>query len=568
MSGKPYKNIYDIEKAREEYMKTLGLQSQINEMMLQANKAYKATGQLPPQSGLPDTRTAEEKLKDILFIKQSIKSDLSKIYDPQTVEMIIQLVEKSPLNSDGGLMRFLANRGQAYIADLLKKYKIGLGGKQDAEVFVKYLEAYFRDRRSDMEKLSYIPATTLTLEKFDSIIPQNQLLSEEEDRLRRFLLSEKDLEKIKVIRDNPEYLGILPANDIDYGNIQQKMIDYLDKLKTLPNTILLREAYNHGGVLGIVITNQDMNIKNDVEAILNHPNLGVKKATEEAVRAAPSRLRSRQEGRGLVDPETFEEEDVRTVPTKKELEMMDFKEVHKVYKMLKKLTKGELKWKKLSKSLTPDQKKEIMCKEIESKREKLDEMFPYEDTEEFEGHISFGKGMHGRGLTKKVFSTVIDKTKGVKPDPHYIRFGSLTLNGKKLKDNVLSIKTGSGYPIRGYSTRVVTPTFVNTINSIVGGKVPTYEDITKLSEDEKNYLYTISKKAGILDKLSVPAPSKDRLDKDIHRFEVLKGQIMAGNDNKEMVKEFKILINKLVKQNILPPTQSREILIDLLDLGY
>ena len=70
------------------------------------------------------------------------------------------------------------------------------------------------------------------------------------------------------------------------------------------------------------------------------------------------------------------------------------------------------------------------------------------------------------------------------------------------------------------------------------------------------------------DRLSVPAPSKDQEEKDFHQFEVMKGEIMSGNDSKELVKKFKILILKLSKQNILPKNEVQELLQDLLSLGY
>ena len=57
-------------------------------------------------------------------------------------------------------------------------------------------------------------------------------------------------------------------------------------------------------------------------------------------------------------------------------------------------------------------------------------------------------------------------------------------------------------------------------------------------ELEKNYLNKIVSASNLHDKLSVPAPSKDQRDKDFHQFEVMKGEILSGNDNKEMIKKF------------------------------
>jgi hypothetical protein len=48
----------------------------------------------------------------------------------------------------------------------------------------------------------------------------------------------------------------------------------------------------------------------------------------------------------------------------------------------------------------------------------------------------------------------------------------------------------------------------------------------------------------------------------------MKGQIMSGNDSKELVKKFKILVRKLGKQNLLPKNEVEELLDLLQDLGY
>jgi len=106
------------------------------------------------------------------------------------------------------------------------------------------------------------------------------------------------------------------------------------------------------------------------------------------------------------------------------------------------------------------------------------------------------------------------------------------------------------------------------INTIVGGGNPNYNDLSSLDESEKEYLYKICKKSNLIDRLTIPAPSKDKEEKDIHEFEVMKGQIMSGNDSKELVKKFKIHIMKMAKQGLLPRNEVNDILEQLVLLGY
>jgi hypothetical protein len=122
--------------------------------------------------------------------------------------------------------------------------------------------------------------------------------------------------------------------------------------------------------------------------------------------------------------------------------------------------------------------------------------------------------------------------------------------------------------VDGVPVRRVSNELGNIMRTIVGGGHPEYRRLDKLSDEEKVYLAKIAKKADIEDRLSVPTPSKDDDEKDIHQFEVMKGEIMSGNDNVDMVKKFKLLIMKLSRKDLLPRNQAKDIMMDLATLGY
>jgi uncharacterized coiled-coil DUF342 family protein len=175
----------------------------------------------------------------------------------------------------------------------------------------------------------------------------------------------------------------------------------------------------------------------------------------------------------------------------------------------------------------------------------------------------------GSGVGPKKFEDKIDHTKGIKPVKKYHPFGKYFVNSQKLNHgNVLSIKSKSGTNVREYPSRIVSPHLGHVIKTIIGGGVPSWNDMEKLTEDEKDYLYKVSKRAEFADKISIPTPSKDKLEKDIHEFEVCKGEIMAGNDSKELIKKFKLLIIKLSKNGTIPKREATEVMQELLELGY
>ena len=65
----------------------------------------------------------------------------------------------------------------------------------------------------------------------------------------------------------------------------------------------------------------------------------------------------------------------------------------------------------------------------------------------------------------------------------------------------------------------------------------------------------------------VPKPDLSKLEQDLHRFEVLKGEALAGNSGTAVVKELKHLIVKLIHQNKLPKREASEVLLELAHLG-
>ena len=63
-------------------------------------------------------------------------------------------------------------------------------------------------------------------------------------------------------------------------------------------------------------------------------------------------------------------------------------------------------------------------------------------------------------------------------------------------------------------------------------------------------------------------PSKNEDDKEFDRFEWCLGQIKAGNNNADVVKELKLKLMKYRNEKRLPRGQINDILYQLNDLGY
>lgn len=150
----------------------------------------------------------------------------------------------------------------------------------------------------------------------------------------------------------------------------------------------------------------------------------------------------------------------------------------------------------------------------------------------------------------------------------YKPLGDIEVNNKNLEKGILTVRRKTKSNFMDLPSKHVSKNMTNIINQIIGGGVPSFESMNNLSEEEKNYLHKLISKSNLHDRLSVPAPSKDQMEKDFHQFEVLKGEILSGNDSIELVKKFKLLMMKLARQNLLPRNEVNELMEDLVSLGY
>jgi len=180
---------------------------------------------------------------------------------------------------------------------------------------------------------------------------------------------------------------------------------------------------------------------------------------------------------------------------------------------------------------------------------------------------SGGSGLGGRKRKIKGNGLPIDTELGVE-QIKYVPFGRYVLNKHHLFRNKVSLKTPYGKSVPNFPAKLVSENLTNVLNTIVGKGVPSFDDLNKLSEEEKQFLHKLASVSQISDKLSIPTPNKNEEQKDVNRFLILKGEIMAGNDSSQLIKEFKLLIIRLKNNGVLPKKEATDLLIELANLGY
>jgi hypothetical protein len=195
----------------------------------------------------------------------------------------------------------------------------------------------------------------------------------------------------------------------------------------------------------------------------------------------------------------------------------------------------------------------------------------------FDASSRSNSGKSGRGLVKpksykrsdQLSNGDIDWKSGIEqPQPKYVPFGRFIINKNQLDKDIVAIKRPSGAMVRDMKSVRVSKRVANIMRKVIGGGIPNYDDISNLDDEEKGYLHKVMKQSNLLDKINIPSPSKDIDEAEIHLFETLRGQIIAGNDSNELLVKFKKVIMRLSDKQLLPKGQVRDMLLELAKNGY
>jgi hypothetical protein len=130
------------------------------------------------------------------------------------------------------------------------------------------------------------------------------------------------------------------------------------------------------------------------------------------------------------------------------------------------------------------------------------------------------------------------------------------------------MRTKKGGAIVNIPTQKVSAKLSNVLRTISGGSIPQFESVMDLGDDDKALLHRIAKTSKVSDRLSVPNPNKSKQEQEDNRFSILRGEIGIGNDNPDVIKEFKVLLLKFMREGRVPLGQGKAIMEELLLMGF
>jgi len=170
-----------------------------------------------------------------------------------------------------------------------------------------------------------------------------------------------------------------------------------------------------------------------------------------------------------------------------------------------------------------------------------------------------GKGLKGKGCGQKCCGAGLSKP--------LVPFGNYLIDLDDLNNSHLSLYTAKGNKQRKVPRQVIGGNVSNVLKSLVVGQRPKPKDILSLNEDERDYLNGVGMAAKIEDLQELPTKKKTETQKDMHEFEILKGQIAAGNDNKELVQDFKRKLIKMIHAKKVSKSEGHDLLLELASMG-
>lgn len=698
MSGQPVKTQADKNKKRNEYLESLALQEQINDMNLQANKNYLLTGQLPPQSQMQDTRTTTEKLKDIELMKQKIVGDFAGTISAQAVHALIQKIIDSPLNLNNSLFRFFAQRATSIAEQFKKQYSVGIeGDANDIERIFEYVKNMYSDTQGKFQTTkSYMNSMSsgsnsskiiggndldVVINQLDDLIKNIQFTTQrgvnkggipDTYKILRTLMGK--ILDLKQTMPNTNEMSLLmnefnnPSGDIDterrriyeaYFTLIEKLPKYnevsslitkinqyiasnnletaSDGIKRLKNMFsilynrennrIMQEFFNsYKQPLDQQLNEErklnDIQRISDIESIAKQNKIASKAQKVYVINPETDPVWVRNpNGLMMSIPSTGTQPNIPTsqpnIPTSQPRvprEQIQFEETKedipkfandKLANMLnnplfrKRLEEQAnevvlerygnriprtdadfIKVGNIVDSLSEDDLNKLIAflklpQNVKKWKIKSDMQNYYQNNDNYKiGDLGIGglglKRGRGRpqGYRKMKGGSIQEPKEDLRKKANFVGFGINEIHQKQLDKGLVKIRRSTKSNYMDMPTRRVSTNLQGILKTIVGGGVPNYNDLGKLDEEEKAYLNKLISRSELTDRISVPAPSKDQQEKDIHNFEVLKGQIMSGNDSQELVKQFKLLIRKLMKQGLLPKADVEDLLTTLIDLGY
>ena len=552
----PLKNPNDAAKYRQQYLSSLRLMSSNNQKNYNANKIYAATGQSP--SVLPDTRSSTEVIADTEGLRGTVRSKLLEITDSTNAGNIAIALSPDQLE-------FVIQAFPTIKEDIRKKFALGV----PAAIFLPYV-------RKLMGKYAQVDFVEYGLQQGtgEAILLSNQQIlgdmvnKTDLDNLRRQLdtignSNNSGLNALKegVLLELANIQKSIPtATDLQMINNlsnQEQKADIQELLNASLESIPTKQdlIYLQGGLITAMANNNSLQIQ---AALMELANI---LATTKGERMDMDTIRTKikKDPATPAKPST-PSRNIIPIDTLTPAEFSNRLKADKYAFLKGRKDAGELEGFVLNTKTTVAELNRIFG-EWSSKKPAIVEV---------EG--SGMKKMSGTGMKQPRGRKTIPfadklKTEYIEPKKAYAQLGKFFINEERLiNDSVLMLRNKDGKPTTFPSVRI-TVKLAKIIKKLIKQVSPDFEEINNLTEEDKLTLHKILRVTKLAGSGIAIDPIKSKDDKELENFDILKGQLVAGNNNPKLVKEFKTKLLAYMEAGRIPKKQGLEILQELVGRG-
>jgi hypothetical protein len=182
--------------------------------------------------------------------------------------------------------------------------------------------------------------------------------------------------------------------------------------------------------------------------------------------------------------------------------------------------------------------------------------------DELFGKIGLGIGSGIKPTPKK--KMMVGKGLSVKQTPSYIEYGKYAIHLPQLEQqDILNVKYKSLGNIPKYKPIAVSDVFRDFILDLLDNGKVNPRVYNQIENAERKYFEEMSMGAGVWNALGLERTTTSNDEQERNRFEILKGEYLAGNNSPKLITELKRLLIKMMNDGRIKKSQGTELLIEL-----
>ena len=173
-----------------------------------------------------------------------------------------------------------------------------------------------------------------------------------------------------------------------------------------------------------------------------------------------------------------------------------------------------------------------------------------------------GKGGCGLGFRHKKIK--VGRGITATETPSYLSFGKYVIHmGHLLDKNIANFKYPSLGSIPSIKPLTIGDDYKEFILDTLDNQKPNERLFNKLSAEEQKHFERVVSGAGLVDTFKLKRNRTEQEKKDNDRFELLRGEVMAGNNSEKVLKELRGLIVRFINEGRIHQREGTNMLMEI-----